>query len=278
MIYLVAVAAFAATFLGGMLALRFRDKLHLVLGFSAGAVIGLAFFDLLPHALELGSHSRSVETTCLLVSVGFLTYLLLDRLVLFHAHNHEAMHADCDHGHAVAQAPVAPPSVAADSQVGQAHEPASSRGVLGAASMCLHTFLDGVAIGLGFQVSAEVGVVIALAVLAHDFSDGINTVGFLLKSGQGERRHAYRWLLLAGAAPLLGVLVTRLFTVSEGGLGAVMALFTGFFLYIGASELIPESYHSHPKLLTTLMTVLGLAVMFVVVQFAHGSGLHAHVH
>jgi ZIP family zinc transporter len=123
------------------------------------------------------------------------------------------------------------------------------------------------AIGLAFHVSSGVGLVVAFAVLAHDFSDGINTVSFLLKGG-AHRATAWRWLLLDAAAPVLGVASTLLFSVSDRALGALLALFTGFFIYIGASELIPESYHSPPKLLTTLMTVLGLAVMFVVVKAA----------
>jgi ZIP family zinc transporter len=245
MLYLIAAATFVATFLGGQFALRFKDKLHLILGFSAGAVIGVAFFDLLPESLELSEKSFGPPTTCIIVAAGFLFYLVLDRLVLFHAHHHDHLHEGHEQ-HELAQIP---------------------RGLLGAASLSVHSFLDGVAIGLAFQVSAAVGYIVAFAVLAHDFSDGINTVNFLLKN-KADKALAFKWLIVDALAPVLGVAVTLLFSVTEEKLGAILALFTGFFIYIGASELIPESYHSHPKLLTTLMTVLGVVTMFVVIRLA----------
>ena len=91
MIYLIALAAFAATYLGGLFALKLKDRLHLVLGFSAGALLGVAFFDLLPEALSLGS---SVHTIMMLVALGFAIYLLLDRAIVLH------MHHEDDHAHA----------------------------------------------------------------------------------------------------------------------------------------------------------------------------------
>lgn len=270
MLYLIAAAAFLATYLGGLFALRFKDKLHLILGFSAGAVIGVAFFDLLPESLELNA-AGGPAGTCMIVAAGFLLYLVLDRLVLFHAHHHGHMHEGHEehvHDH---HPMVGRDSVPAkDDRHGDRSHQSPLRGLLGAASLAAHSFLDGVAIGLAFQVSAAVAYIVAFAVLAHDFSDGINTVSFMLRAGADEqaRRRAFRWLLVDAAAPVLGVAATLLLRVSEAQLGAILALFTGFFIYIGASELIPESYHSHPKLLTTLMTVLGVVVLFVVIRLA----------
>ncbi|MBX4192211.1 ZIP family metal transporter [Candidatus Parcubacteria bacterium] len=229
MLVLVAVAAFVSTILGGLFALRLADKLHLILGFSAGAVIGVAFFDLLPEALELSSNATSVATV---IALGFLLYLALDRLLLLHGHGE--------------------------------HE----RGSVGAGSLSLHSLLDGVGIGLAFKVSPEVGLVVALAVLTHDFSDGINTVSYILKSG-GGRTKAFRWLIIDALAPVVGILLTLFVTVSESSLGSLLALFTGFFLYIGASDLIPESHHAHPTFWTTAMTILGAAVLFGIIRLAH---------
>ena len=106
-----------------------------------------------------------------------------------------------------------------------------------------------------------------MAVLTHDFSDGINTVNLILKNG-GSRQQAFKWLAIDALAPVLGVLSTLFFSVSASTLGLLLALFAGFFLYIGASDLIPESHHNHPKLITTLMTVLGVLTLYVVVQLA----------
>jgi ZIP family zinc transporter len=140
-------------------------------------------------------------------------------------------------------------------------------GALGAASLSLHSFLDGVGIGLAFKVSTAVGAVVAAAVLAHDFSDGINTVAVVLKN-RGRGLRALRWLAIDAVAPVAGVASTYLFTLSEVNLGIVLALFCGFFLYIGASDLLPESHHRHPKALTGLMNIAGATVIWLAIHFA----------
>ncbi len=234
MLILISLAAFLATLLGGLFALRFKDRLHLILGFSAGAVIGVAFFDLIPEALELGGGVYDASTIMTVVAMGFVIYLILDRFFYFHTHEHNEQ---------------------------------QGRGVLGAGSLSLHSLLDGVAIGLAFQVSTAVGVVVTLAVLAHDFSDGINTVSMIIKNG-GECRTAFKWLLVDAVAPVLGIASTMLFTLPAASLGLVLALFAGFFLYIGASDLLPESHHAHPTHWTTIMTILGIAVLYGAITIA----------
>ncbi len=236
---LLGCAAFCSTMIGGSLALKLRDKLHIILGFSAGAVVAVAFFDLMPEALELGSHSHSNSTILSFVALGFILYLVLDRTILLHNHAHE----------------------------NDEHLQVESRGTVRAGSLSIHSFLDGVGIGLAFQVSAAVGAIVAAAVLAHDFSDGINTVNVVVRHG-GERKKALHWLVVDALAPILGVIVTLFFAVSEDSLGLLLAMFAGFFLYIGASDLIPESHHQHPKFLTTVMTVAGVAVLYAAIHFA----------
>lgn len=235
MILLVTLGAFVATMLGGLFALRLRDRLHLILGFSAGAIIGVAFFDLLPEAIDLASGAHGASTLFSITALGFLAYLLLDRMFFMHSH-------DVDDGHA-------------------------HRGQVGAGSLSFHSLLDGIGIGLAFKISPAVGLVVAVAVLTHDFSDGINTVNLILKNG-GSRLQALKWLMVDAAAPVLGVLATLFFSVPEATLGLLLSLFAGFFLYIGASDLIPESHHAHPTRVTTIMTVLGVAVMYVVIRLA----------
>jgi ZIP family zinc transporter len=239
MLYLIALAAFLATTFGGLFALRFKDKLHLILGFSAGAIIAVAFFDLMPEALNLAGDHYGNGFVLKIVAVGFVTYLLLDRLLFSRGHSHHE-----------------------ESEVGHAH-----RGWLGAGSLSIHSFLDGIAIGLAFQVSSAVGLVVTVAVLVHDFSDGINTVNMILRS-QGNRREAFTWLIADALAPVLGIIATRFFMVEQSLLGLILALFSGFFLYIGASDLLPESHHSHPTYLTTFTTVLGIGVLYVAIGLA----------
>ena len=230
---LIAAATFFSTLLGGYFALRLDDRLHLVLGFSAGAILGVAFFDLVPEALAIGGSSHSISFVTAVMAGGFGLYLVLDRFFLMHGHS----------------------------------ERSEQRGNAGAGSLSLHSFLDGVAVGLAFKVSPVLGLAVAAAVLAHDFSDGINTVNLVLKNG-GDRKKAFRWLLIDAIAPVLGVISTLFFTVEEGTLGLLLALFAGFFLYIGASDLLPESYHRHPMKLTTFTTLLGVGVMYVIAKLA----------
>ncbi|HET8581210.1 MAG TPA: ZIP family metal transporter [Candidatus Paceibacterota bacterium] len=236
---LIGIAATAVTALGGWLALRLRDRLHLIIGFSAGAVLGVAFFDLLPEAFSLAG-GRDPAATGALLGCGFLIYLLVDRMLSMHAGHG---HGDPDEAHAGAH-----------------------RGTLGAAALSIHSFLDGLAIGFSFQVSAAVGAIVTIAVLTHDFSDGINTVNLSLMGG--SERRARWWLLADALAPLLGIGATFLVRVQETALGILIALFCGFFLYIGAAELVPESHHRHPHLWTTAMTVLGMAVLFAAIRLA----------
>lgn len=240
---LLAVATFLSTFFGGLFSLRFKDKSHLIVGFSAGAVIGLAFFDLLPEAIEL-AHGEAGSVT-LVVALGFLIYMVVDRV--FGVHNHGALHEE--HSHA------------------EAHKEHKTRGALRAGSLSFHSLLDGIGIGLAFQVSPTLGVIVAVAVLGHDFCDGINTVTAIIKNG-GVRLRALRWLAIDALAPVVGILITLLFSVPEERLGKILALFCGFFLYIGASDLVPESYHAHPTWKTTFMTVLGAGFLFLVINLA----------
>ena len=244
MIAIISIAAFACTLLGGLFALHFRDKLHLILGFSAGAVIAVAFFDLIPESIELAADSFDISTIITISAVGFLFYMLLDRWMTFHPH----AHGNDTEQHSEAQEK-------------------SRSGALGAGSLAIHSFIDGMAIGLSFQVSAAVGAVVTVAVLAHDFSDGINTVNMILRN-RGSRRRALSWLTVDALAPVAGIIVTQFFTIPQYTLGLILAALAGFFLYIGASDLLPESHHKHPTKWTTFMTILGAAVLFFIIRIA----------
>jgi zinc transporter ZupT len=237
----IAAATCVATLIGGWVGISLRDRLHLVLAFSAGAVIGVAFFDLLPEAVELGggtvAHAVLAPRAVLaLAGLGFLLYLLLDRCLPGHSSDARG-------------------------------RPNPQRAWAAAGSFALHSFLDGFAIGIGFQASRAVGIAVAVAVLAHDFSDGLNTVSVVLRNG-GDRRDAFKWLVVDAVAPVIGALTSMALTIPTQGLAVVLALFSGFFLYVGGSDLLPESHHAHPRLLTTVATVAGAACLFVVAQVA----------
>jgi zinc transporter ZupT len=237
----IAAATCVATMIGGWVGISLRDRLHLVLAFSAGAVIGVAFFDLLPEAVELGSataaHAALTSRSVLAIAgLGFLMYMLLDRSLPGHGSD---------------------PRGRGNPQ----------RAWAAAGSFALHSFLDGFAIGVGFQASRAVGIAVAVAVLAHDFSDGLNTVSVVLRNG-GDRRGAFKWLVIDALAPVAGALTSMALTIPTQGLAMALALFSGFFLYVGGSDLLPESHHAHPRLLTTFATVAGAVFLYFVAQVA----------
>jgi len=225
------VAASLMTLAGGLLALRLRQRIVLVLGFTAGVVLGVAIFDLVPEALELARGWSSPRTLVGWVAAGLGLYMLLDRAL------------------------------------GRAERlPTSWRAHLGPATLTLHSFLDGMGIGLAFQIDKQAGWLIAIAVLTHDLADGVNTVSLCLAA---KAEHAARrWLVLNGAAPLLGVVVGLSVGVPPFMLAPLLALFAGVFLYIGACELVPRSYALDPRLRTTLASLAGMALMFVVTGVA----------
>lgn len=225
-------AAFLMTFTGGMFALKFRDKFHLITGFSAGAILAVAMADLLPEAINLRGGDEPFYTL-LIVLAGYLIYFLIDGIFGRHAH-------DDDHSGDV------------------------QRGSLAAGSLTLHSFLDGAIIGLGFQVSASVGAIVTTAVLVHDFSDGINTTALIVRSG-GTAERAIRWTVVDAIAPGLGIAMTLLYRIPGEGLGIILALFCGFFLYIGASHLIPENFHAHSSWPNRGTTLLGAALLCLVI-------------
>jgi zinc transporter ZupT len=236
MLALITLATFFATLVGGLFALHLKDRLHLVLGFSAGAILGVAFFDLMPESLELVGSAYEPSHVFTVVALGFALYLVLDRLILLHSHSDE----DRDHTH---------------------------RGIVGAGSIAFHSFLDGMGIGLAFQLSPAIGVIVTVAVLAHNFSDGVNTVGLVLRGG-GSQGLALRWLVVDALAPAVGIFLASFVTLSAVQLGLLLALFSGFFLYIGASDLIPESHHAHPVRWTTVMTVVGILTLYIIINLA----------
>lgn len=219
-----------STLLGGYLALRMQRDLGTLIALSGGVVVAVALFDVLPEAVDaIGDVHRATT----LVGVGFIVFFVAERGLVLH-------HRD-------------------DPEQARAH---SQVGALGAGGLSVHSFLDGLAIGLAFDVSTSTGLLVFLAVITHDFADGLNTVSFILRQGS-DRRLAVRWLTVDAAAPLAGALVGTGLSVSESTLGHLLAVYAGFFLFMGATDLLPEA-HRHPSLARTALTVGGFAAILLV--------------
>lgn len=232
----IAFATLLATMAGGLFALNLGGRLPVILGFSAGAVLGVAFFDLLPESLALGGKMRTVLAVA---AAGFFLYALLDRALALHDHG-KPLHLKGDN---------------------------PQRGWIAAASFSAHSLLDGLALGLAFQAGAGAGLVVAAGVLAHDFSDGINTVNLICKNG-GTRASALKWLWADAIAPVIGAGLSLFITLPHGVLSLVLAMFAGFFLYIGAGDLLPQAAKVKPRWLTMAAMLLGAGVIWAAVQLA----------
>lgn len=237
---LLAFGTFLSTLAGGITGLKNQDKLHRLLGYTAGVLLGVVAFDLLPEIFKIIQNQKLSATGAMIALVcGYLLFHIIEKSILIHYPNEE--------------------------EYGQHKHP--HVGVASALALCGHSFLDGVGIGLGFQASTTVGVAVAIAVIAHDFTDGLNTVNLMLLN-KNRSKKAFAFLLLDALAPVLGVLSTKLFHVSDAGLLLYLGFFAGFLLYIGSSEILPEAHSQHSSYGTIALTILGAAFMFAVTRFA----------
>lgn len=206
---------------------------------TAGVLVGVVFFDLMPEIFNLSVRNHFDPTPALIALVlAFLLIHIFQKLALIHS-THEEEYASHRH-----------PTV----------------GLINASGLSIHSFLDGVGIGLAFQVSPHVGFIVALAVIAHDFSDGLNTVAMML-SHKNTTKNAVVLLLVDATTPILGAASTLLFRIPDNFLLIYLGFFAGFLLYIGASDLLPEAHSQHSSYKMIGLTILGVLFIFFVTRF-----------
>lgn len=233
------VATFFSTLGGGYTALKNQRWLHRIMGYTAGVLLGVVAFDILPEVNELAVRTGVdfVKPMIALVA-AFLLFHILEKTILLH-HAHESEYGLHIH-----------PRV----------------GLASALALAGHSFLDGVGIGLGFQAGNSVGIAVAIAVIAHDFTDGMNTVTLMLHNKNTVKR-ARRLLLIDALAPVVGAASTLLFSLNDKWLLLYLGFFAGFLLYIGAADILPQAHSKHSSRITVGLTVLGAAFMFVITRF-----------
>jgi ZIP family zinc transporter len=236
---LAAVTAIATT-AGGLLAIKSRDRLHVVLGLAAGLLLGLVAFDLLPEVFELNTNEfNHVPAVSVALLGGFLLLHIFERALGSHEPLDSEYAADHKHTHNLA-------------------------GTVGALAMSGHVFLDGVALGVAFQVSNSLGFAIFAALLVHAFSDGLNTVSLLIKAGNWTKRGI--WLLAVDAVMRIGGAALGTYvTISDPFLGLYLAAFAGMLIYLATSHILPEAHAKHGSKLTLLATAAGILIMWIVV-------------
>jgi zinc transporter ZupT len=243
--FLVSAGAFLSALVGGVVAMRAIRSVAAIIAVGAGIRIGAAFFDLIPESVDhLGG---SLEASMIFTAIGFLAFYAVEKLTTLHV-GHETA-AELEHGEA-------------------AHRHV---GLIGASGMSVHSFLDGVALAAALAVGGGLGLVIAAVVIIHRFSDGIGIVSLLLAS-HTPRVQAYRWVGVVAIAPVLGVIVGIIVPVSDEVLGAMLAIFAGFFLYIGAAELLPEAHRAGRSRWLVVATLAGVVSIYAFSVWAGAVG------
>lgn len=236
----IALGAFLMTLFGGWTANRVTDRRHLILGLAGGLMLGVVGLDLLPEAWEAASDELfGVPVALLCFVLGFLAAHAVERVLAVRKAAH---------------------GMDPEERVPQV-------GMTAAAAMVGHSVMDGVAIGLSYQVGSGVAGAVAVAVIAHDFADGFNT--FTITSLYGNARRRSLAMLAADAtAPLIGAASTLLFTLPEQFLGVYLGFFGGVLLYLATADILPEAHHEHPAVSTLVCTAAGVLFIWLVVGFS----------
>jgi ZIP family zinc transporter len=233
--------AFFSTLTGGLFAAKYRKNFGILAAFAAGVLVAVPLFDLLPETFKLASQAGvPLEQVMYVTAIGFIFLLFLERYFSVH---HVCL---------------------PDGTCTNVRHPKG--GLFGAGELSAHSFMDGLAIGFGFQFSFNVGIIIAFAVIAHDFSDGMNTVTVMLKSGNSIRS-SLKMLLLDAITPILGAFSTLFFTIPLQYLVLILPFFAGGFLYLGAADLLPEAHEKNHPLVAIALTLAGFLLIYILTGF-----------
>jgi ZIP family zinc transporter len=240
-----------STLAGGALALKAKNRLHLVLGLSAGLLLGLVAFDLLPEVFELGTQEfLHAPVVSIALIAGFLLLHFYERI--FGSHEPAGSQYSHDHEHS--------------------H---NFTGAFGAIAMGGHVFLDGLALGVAFKVSSDLGLAVFIALLVHAFSDGLNTVSFLIKSGLWGKK-SIGLLGVDALARISGAALGSTLVLSDNLIAAYLAAFSGIVIYLATSHILPEAHSRHSSRWTMVATISGVLIMWALVAYLHSGDAHAH--
>jgi ZIP family zinc transporter len=235
-IILLAFSTFISTLAGGYVALKNKKHINRILGYTAGVLLGVVAFELLPEIFDILQNIHASPTGAMIALVcGFLALHIVEKSILIH-HTKDEDYPVHKHPHV---------------------------GVASAVALIGHSLLDGIGIGLAFQASTAIGVAVAIAVIAHDFTDGLNTVNLMLVN-KNKTTKTIVFLVLDALAPVVGALSTMLFSIPDNLLVIYLGFFTGFLLYIGSSEILPEAHSKNSSYKTIMLTVLGVVFMYLI--------------
>jgi zinc transporter ZupT len=223
-----------STLLGGVLALRLRSSLGILIALSTGLLLGAALLDLLPEAVNLQRAAGGrASTVFALALLSLIAFMLVQNLV------------DTWSEHLTLRS--------------------SPRtwGRIGGGMLIAHSFRDGMAIGVSYAASHPAGYIVAAGIAAHDIGDGVNTI---LLSTRGERPEFFDYLLLAAdcLAPLAGGLATAWIPLSTSASAALLAITAGFFLHMIADELLPQLRATTTARIPLVLALAGGALLIFI--------------
>lgn len=204
-----------------------RKKSIYLVSFAAGVMLATAFLHLIPESLSLSKHGL------LAVLFGVLTFYLLQQLVNFHPCYDE----EC-----------------------RLH----NLGILSITGLTFHSLLDGITIALGFGIDVSLGMMMTLAVVLHEFPEGITTTSILMYAKMPRNKIVLYSLIVAAATPVGAILFYPfLQDMPAGILGLLLAVAAGSFIYIALADLIPQTHKTQNRLnaIILLLGVLFLALI-----------------
>jgi zinc transporter ZupT len=238
-IILSVIIAFAATLSAGIFAEKLKNKIGIVCAFSAGFFISLSLFELLPDILTLLPAAQiTLDKLFLTAASGFVSLFAVN-------HKFSSLRMK---NHAMAKNTFKP-----------------RIGLLSTLEFCSHAFLEGIAIGVSFQLQFGLGIFIALAVISHDFCDGISTLAIMLDSGN-SLRSSIKLLLVDAAAPILGATSTLFFGIQNFILVYALSFLLGSFLYMGGGILLPDAYRMNRPITTIAFFITGFFVILILAR------------
>jgi zinc transporter ZupT len=234
-IFLSAITAFGATLSAGIFVKKYQKHIGVVCAFSAGFFISLSLFDLLPNIMTLALQAQtSIDAIFLAAVAGFVFLFALDR----------GFFNNIKTNHNKTKKSLRP-----------------TIGVLTTLEFSAHGFLEGLAIGISFQFQLGLGVVVAIAVISHDFCDGLSTLTLMLNSGN-TLKSSMRMLLVDAITPVLGIATSVFFTIQYLSLVFVFAFLAGSFIYMGAGSLLPEAHRTNRPIVTIGLFLTGFFLIF----------------
>jgi len=230
---------FFSTLSGGLAAVKYRNQYGASSALAAGVLIAISLFDLLPESLRLASSlTLPIQNLMYAVGGGFVFLFVLERYFTVHRVREGDNFRNMRHHRA---------------------------GWIGAAEISIHSFVEGVAIGLSFHVDFHVGILVAVAIIAHDFCDGISAVSLMLNS-RNTTRATLGMLLLVAMTPILGVTSTLFFTLPQIYLVYLTSFLVGGFIFLGAADCLPEAFEKNPPWVTAVFSLLGFLLIFGMVR------------